>query len=201
MKLLVLVLAVLAFAPFAAPVPPGGQGDAAAAVAAAGLGAVPDPLPGTQEGTVFFTLSGSGTIVHPHGVTPGLKPFKNKVKLAQITDCIAGTALGCDAGTIEVNAGDPTAYLFFDGLTSWRLATNANGDDATTLTGLVDGKGGFLFTGSHVLSGTEFVLSGKVKFEKGTFNPKKISGKISAVAVGQEHYGTGTFKSTGPLAQ
>lgn len=198
MKLVALLFAV-ALLPFAVPAAPAGQGDAAAAVAGAALaGAQSQPDGGVYAGSVIFTLTGSGSIVHPHGVQPGLKPFKNTVKIAQISECIAGTAAGC-GGTIEANPEDPTAYLFFDSLTSWRIATNANGDDATTLTGLVDGKGGFMFAGAHALSGTELLISGKVSFAKGTLTPQKISGKISAVAPGQEHYGTGNFKAVPAL--
>jgi hypothetical protein len=197
MKLVALLFAV-ALLPLAVPAAPAGQGDAAAAVAGAALAvAQAQPDGGVYAGSVAFLLTGSGSIVHPHGVQPGLKPFKNTVKIAQISECIAGTAAGCSDGvTIEANPGDPQAYLFFDSLTSWRVATNSNGDEATTLTGLVDGKGGFMFSGTHALTGTAMLLSGKVVFEKGTLVPKKISGKLSAVAVDQEHYGTGSFKAT-----
>jgi|GEM_PF-3846363 len=103
---------------------------------------------------------------------------------------------GCDADSLDINVTS-SVFLFFDSLTSWRLANNGAGDDAVTLTGLVDGKGGFMMAGTHTsVDGDTFILlKGKVKFMPGTFTPLKVSGKISAVSTAEEHYGTGSFKA------
>ena len=185
-----------------APIPPQAAGEAsgpavsAVAPAAAARDAQPVAAGAPLPITFAMTLTGSGKILHVHtGPQPGDKPFKSSVKSKDVAPCIEGTAAGCTDGvTIFADAGG-TAYLFFDSLTSWRVATNPNGDDATTLTGLVDGKGGFMLAGTDALSGTQILVSGKVVFEKGSFTPKKISGKLSAVSTDMGHYGTGSFKA------
>jgi hypothetical protein len=198
MKSLILLLVAASFALSPTAVIRPGEGAAAAAVAAQNKGV---PLTAHQNGTqdgdsIVMQLSGAGSILHSHGNLPGDKPFKSKVKAADVAACILGDALGCN-GTIEEDAGG-VAFLFFDGPSNWRIATNAAAVDATNLVGSVDGNGGFAFSGTHVLSGTSFYLTGKVKLDKTAapaFVPLKISGKIQAVAAGQGHYGTGTFKA------
>jgi hypothetical protein len=198
MKLLVLLLAAASLAVTPAPVLAPGQGDAAAAVAAHNQGAPQGGHQnGTQDGGFTFTLTGAGSILHSHGNNPGDKPFKSKVTASGIVDCVKGSVQGCTAGTIESDAGG-TVFLFWDGQTSWRVGTHANGTDAVVLTGTVDGKGGFAFAGTDALSGTSFYITGKAKLQKGQvdFVPLSLAGKITAVSSTQGHYGVGTFKGT-----
>ena len=201
MKSLVLLLiaASLAVSPSTVLLP--GNGDAAAAVAAQNKGAMHHPLGGTQEGGFVFALSGSGKCVHVEGgAVAGNKPFKNTIKDDDLASCIAGVGNGCDANSLDINT-DPDAGLFliYNGPDEWALANNPAGDDAVSLTGVVDGKGGFMMAGVHTATDgdSQFFFSGKVLFEKGTLNPKKISGKFTAVKTvpGEEHYGSGSFKA------
>src|SRR5262245_13370413 len=122
--------------------------------------AAPAPAP-AAGGAIVFELTGSAKMVHLEGPEiPGAKPFKNSANIDMITECILGNDPTC-AGKIETDAGGK-AYLLFDSLTSWRLATNAAGVGATVLTGQTDPKGGFMMTGTHLMSNTSFLLSGKV---------------------------------------
>jgi len=152
--------------------------------------------PGTIAGgapLATFVLSGSGKLIHLEGPeVAGASPFKSSLNSDLVTACINGTDPTC-TGDIETDAGGKS-YLLFDSLTSWRIATNPAGDDATTFTGQVDGKGGFTMAGTHALSSSQIMLTGKVKFEKGTLNPVSLSGKIIAVSTETEHYGTGSLK-------
>jgi len=144
-----------------------------------------------------FEITGAATQYHFEQVTLGHKAFVNKITAKSISTCIAGTTPGdgC-AGRIENDAGGK-AYIFFDSATSWRLTTHLDGSQATTLAGLVDGAGNFMFAGAHAKSGYQMILTGKVKFVKGTFTPTAISGKVQAVSNLALHYFSGTFKSVG----
>lgn len=203
MKLVALLVAV-ALLPFTVPAAPAGQGDAAAAVAGAALaGAQAQPGGGAYAGSVIFTLTGTGKMLHLEGgPQPGAKPFKSVVKDDDLLACIGGTGAGCDANSLDIN-GEPGAGLFliFNSTTSWALANNAAGDDAVPLSGLVDGKGGFVMAGTHTsLDGdTHIVLTGKVKFAPGTLTPQKINGKLTAVSTDEQHYGSGSFKAVPAL--
>jgi hypothetical protein len=80
---------------------------------------------------------------------------------------------------------DPSGrfFLHYDGQASWRVATNANGDDATMLHGQVSNDGIAWMFGEYTLpmaagSGDVF-LTAKVKFEKadpGVYIPKAVKG-------------------------
>lgn len=165
-----------------------------AAAAAAALVSRPEPV--LALGGEAIEIVGSGKMNHYHGsFTLGQKTFVNKIKSSGIAACITGDEPSC-SGYIEQDAGGK-AYLFFDSATSWRAATNPAGTDATTLTGFVGGKGEFTFTGFHEMSGTEFIFSGKVKFNKGTNVVKAIAGKYQAISQTAEHVGVGSFHSVG----
>lgn len=199
MKLLVLLLiaASLAVTPSAVLAP--GDGDAAAAVAAQNKGVVA-PQGGTQNGTMVLLMSGSSKLIHLEGGTiAGQKPFKSTVKTGDAIACIQHDAGGCTDQTVPENDADPGVYLFFDSVSEWRIATNPAGTDALELSGLVDGKGGFHMAGTYAFPDaftvTSVYLTGKVTFEKGTLVPKKISGKLQAVSIDNNHYGSGSFKA------
>lgn len=202
MKLLALLLAAVCALPLFPSAPPAGQGDAAAAVAGAALGNGPaQPQGGSYAGTFVFALTGAGKLLHVEGgAVAGVKPFKSTVKDADLLACIGGTGTGCDASSLAINP-DGGLFLFYDGLSSWRLANNTDGDGAVTLNGLVDGKGGFMMSGTHTSSDgdTHIFLSGKVTFEKGTLLPLKVKGKLTAVSSAEEHYGSGNFKGVPTL--
>lgn len=175
------------------------HGIAAGFVMAAGVGAwlalrAPDAEAFSGE---VFEITGGGSIVHfDSQPAPGRGPsFKNKVTAASLVDCIKGTEPSC-AGLLDADAGGK-AYIFFDTLTRWRVGTSLNGTNATQLEGYVDGKGTFLFMGRHAKSGSNVLISGKVKFQKGTYTPLSIKGKIIATSSLSPHQGAGTFKSVG----
>ncbi|MBM3984804.1 MAG: hypothetical protein FJ296_03805 [Planctomycetes bacterium] len=198
MKLLALLLAAVCALPLFPTAPPAGQGDAAAAVAGAALGNGPDqPQGGSYAGTLVFSLTGAGKLLHVEGgAVAGQKPFKSTVKDDDLLACVGGTGAGCDANSLDINPAGGL-FLLYDGLSSWRLANNPDGDDAVTLNGLVDGKGGFMMSGTHNSADgdTHIFLSGKVTFEKGTLLPLGVKGKLTSVSTVEEHYGSGNFKA------
>jgi hypothetical protein len=145
-----------------------------------------------------FEITGGATQFHFESQpAPGKGAFVNKITPATVVACINGSnpSDGC-APFLEQDAGGK-AYILFDSLTSWRIATKSDGTNATTLTGLVDGAGAFTFAGKHVKSGSNVMLTGKVKFQKGTYTPLSISGKVIGVSTLTRHFVTGTFKTVG----
>jgi hypothetical protein len=151
--------------------------------------AAPPVMPG---GGPRFELSGTGKIIHCDGPeVPGKAPFVTTVNAAKVASAIMGNEPST-SGQLETDAGGKS-YIFFDSTTNWRLSVDPNGNNPTQLVGQTDGKGGFMMAGTHALSNTRFLLTGKVTFAKGTLNPTKITGKIMAVSSGTEHYGTGNF--------
>ena len=163
---------------------------AVSGIVAFAFAARPNPVPGTTF--IFEATAGSAKLVHLEGPEiPGKVPFKNAANLLKVTECVKGNDPSC-VGKVETDAGGKV-YIYYDGLTSWRIATNPNAMNTTTLTGLVDGVGGFQMSGKHTLSDTTFFLTGKVIFAKGTLNPTKITGKIYAFSPLTEHYGSGNF--------
>ena len=206
MKLLVLLLvtASLALSPTAVLAP--GDGGAAAVIAAQGKGAPIQPA-GTQNGTVAFLLTGSAKVYHVDGGPQvGGSVFKHTLKTADAILCSQhdeSVAFDCNPGKLPLSDVSPGVYLFVDTYYQFRLANNPNGDDAATLTGLMDSKGGFQMAGDFVWSApadgdvhtTHIFLTGKCKLEKGTLNVTKVSGKFQAVSTDMQHYATGSFKS------
>jgi hypothetical protein len=173
-------------------------------IAAAGLvlgmamvSATTEPEAKAFSGEVFEIVGGGRQTHFESQPAPGKKAFVNSLKPAAIVACIAGTnpADGC-AGFMENDAGGK-AYIFFDSLTSWRISSHLDGSNPLTVTGLVDGAGNFMFAGTHAKSGAQVVLSGKVKFLKGTYTPTAINGKVVGVSSLTRHFVSGTFKSLG----
>lgn len=184
--------------PAAGVVPQGAAASAPAGVTAPAL----LPPPGTYAGNnplALFEITGSGSLLHQHTVpVAGVKAAKTKIKESQIAPCILASLPGGDSTCIDLLTPDAggKAYLFFDSLDTWRIATNLDGTGAVTLTGMIDGKGAFTMAGTDADSdNTQIMVTGKVTFAKGTTDPTKLSGKITAVSMLQGHAGTGKFKS------
>jgi hypothetical protein len=210
MKLLVLLVMLSSLVLSPSAVVATGNGDAAALVAAQNKGAIV-PAAGTQDISQAFLLSGSAKVFHVDGgPVAGGSVFKHSLNTADALACVQHDASvpDCNDGTLPENDKSPGVYLFVDSLTQWRLADNPAADDAATLTGLVDSKGGFQMAGDFDFTSTadgnahqtHIFLSGKAKFEKGTLSVTKISGKFEAVSTDMQHYAKGSFK-TMPLLQ
>jgi len=156
----------------------------------------------TDDASAFsgekFEIVGGGTQTHFEAQpAPGKKAFVNKLSAAAVAAAIVGVNTDFNSQTyLEHDAGGK-AYIFLDSLTSWRLSPHLDGSEATTLTGLVDGAGNFMFAGTHAKSSSQVVVTGKVKFAKGTYTPTGISGKVVGVSPVTRHFISGTFKSLG----
>jgi hypothetical protein len=156
-----------------------------------------------------FEVGGGGALFHLEGgVTQGQKAFKTKLSSQSIGQCIAG-GLGC-AGEFdpdEINA-DGKAYIYVYDATTWGITTSAdpantvpaegtNPVPVTMLTGLMDGKGRFMFAGNHGPSESFFIMEGKAALQKNSLLPTKISGRVQAVSTLAEHWSKGKFKTLG----
>ncbi len=147
-------------------------------IAFAWLSRHPEPARGV---TVVFPLKINGTSWQPQILTvPGQKIGIGKVKDKNVTAVLQGSLPDFAADFLDL---DPSGkfFLLFDSLTSWRVATNDAGTNATTLQGRVSNDGVFWMFGSYDLPmmpgamGKIFV-TGKVKFQKGSYAPAKVSG-------------------------
>ena len=158
---------------------------------------------GGGEGPVIpeaiFEVTGGGALFHLEGgANPGNKAFKTKMNKNGIADCVDGDDFSCggffDKGE---QSAEGKVYLYVYDATTWGLTTDPDPATAlvTTLRGLMDGKGRFMFTGRHEGSGTDFVAEGKAALEKGTLTPKKVGGKIRAVSIVTEHWSVANFKT------
>lgn len=130
-------------------------------------------------------------------INPGVKPPIGKVTNKKIAETLKGELPDFAADYLNLDPGGKF-YLLYDGKSSWRVATNPDGVNATTLQGQVANDGQFWMGGSYdsFMADATVFLTGKVKFEKGTFDPKKVSGKFYFVS---EAIGTGLnlkFKTT-----
>ncbi len=168
-------------------------------------------LAGTLAPIAVFEIRGGGALFHLEGgASAGNKAFKNKVNVKSIAQCLDG-GLGCAShfDADELSA-DGKAYVYIYDATTWGLTTTPDPNDTvggpiaegnpvpvTVLRGLMDGKGRFMFSGTHVPSDTDLVVEGKAGLEKGTLTPKKMGGKISAVSIEAEHWAKANFKTFG----
>jgi len=165
------------------------------------------PAPGAGgEGPVvplaLFEIQGGGALFHLEGgASAGQKAFKTKMNTASIGSCIQGD-FGCSShlDPEEVSA-EGKAYLFVLDETTWAIATGSDlaTAAATQLTGLMDGKGRFMFAGRHLASGTDLLVEGKAALAKGTLLPVKLSGQLRAVSTLAEHWSVGSFKTVASL--
>lgn len=184
-------------------------------VAGAAIGALgafllgPKPTAMAAPGDSYFEIVGTGRQWHFEGPPPhGKRAVSTALKARAIAACIAGTnPLDHCSELIHQDPGGK-AYLFpdtinFSGATSsWRITTDianlADSSTYTTMGGLVDASGAFMFAGTHLQSVTRFVVQGKVKFQRGTKIPVKISGKVMGVSLMSLHYAIGSFHTVGP---
>ncbi len=156
-------------------------------------------LGGTTGPTYVFELSMKGKTWNTAVVlNPGVKPPIGKVKNKDIAAVLKGELPDFAADYLDLDAGGKF-YLYYDGKSSWRVATNPNGDDLTTLDGQVANDGQFWMAGRYdmFLADADAFAQGKVTFEKGTFTPKKVKGKLHFVSA---TLGTGmtlSFKTVG----
>jgi hypothetical protein len=161
----------------------------------AGGEGIPIPL-------AIFEIQGGGTIFHVDGgPTPGQKAFKTKTSSSTVADCIQGE-LGCSTHLADEELSDGgKAYLFVLDETIWLVGTSSDPATAVTtqLSGLMDGKGRFMFAGRHLTSGTAVFLEGKATLVKGTLVPTKLSGKLRAVSPLAQHWLVGSFKTVASL--
>jgi hypothetical protein len=132
-------------------------------------------------GAVVFPLKLAGESWQPQVVgVPGKKLGNGKVKDAAVTAVLQGVLPDFAADHLD---RDPSGkfFLHYDGRSTWRVATNANGDDASTLQGQVSNDGVAWMFGTYALPmnlgeiGNVFVTA-KVKFVKGTFTPASVKG-------------------------
>jgi hypothetical protein len=151
---------------------------------------------GAFSGEVF-EITGSAKLLHFEAVTPGVKPPVTNVNTTLIIACIMGLDPSCTASALETDPGGK-AYLYLDSPTSWRIATNPNCLNATTLAGVVGGDGTFMMGGNHAKSDTTFILQGKLSFVRGTLTPAGIkNSSLSAVSDDHAHFGIGKFSTVG----
>lgn len=130
-------------------------------------------------GTTLFPLAVKGTSFQPavYGV-PGKSLGSGKVNDKAIQGVLQGTLDDFSKNYLPL---DPSGkfFLYFDGLTRWRVGSNTAGSNLVPLSGRVGNDGTFWMMGDYNFgtAGTIFVV-GKVKFQKGTFDPKSVSGTL-----------------------
>ncbi len=129
---------------------------------------------------------------------PGVKPPIGNVKNGDISKVLKGSLPDYADDFLDL---DPNGkfYLYYDGKSSWRVATNPDGLDTTTLNGQVANDGQFWMAGNYgmFLADADVFCQGKVKFKKGTFEPTKVSGKFFLVSEAITTGLTLSFKTVG----
>jgi len=140
---------------------------------------------GDGETTHVFRLGINGRSWQTNVIiNPGVKPPIGKVNNKTIGATLDGTLPDFAADYLPLDEGG-SVYLLFDGLDSWRIATNTQGRNATTLQGRVANDGTFWMTGDYgffgLMDATIFV-QGKVKFAKGTHDPKAVAGTFHFIS-------------------
>lgn len=163
---------------------------------------------GTTGGGVVFELSISGKTTQTDVIlNPGVKPIQGPVNDKVISETLRGILPDFAAQYLHVDPqGTGKFYLYFDGLTSWRVASNPNGDNAVTLTGRVDNIGNFILFGDYnfAIQGVtppafQICVIGKATFVKGTYTPTKVTGTIYGQSELAGEMFTLKFKSTKKL--
>lgn len=154
---------------------------------------------GVGDPTYVFELSMKGKTWQTAVIlNPGVKPPIGNVKNKDISDVLTGALPDFAEDYLDLDPGGKF-YLYYDGRSSWRVATNPNGADLTTLNGQVANDGVFWLAGHYdmFLADADVFVQGKVTFEKNSFVPKKVKGKFLFVS---EALGTGmtlSFKTVG----
>lgn len=158
--------------------------------------------PGGYFGSLVFTLSIKGKSWNTGVIlNPGVKPPIGKIDDGRIASVLQGTLPDFAAQFLTLDAGG-RIYLYYQDRETWHLATNPNGTGLTTLTGQVANDGVFWMSGPYVhpMMGTlgQIFLTGKVKFERGSFTPSSIKGEASFVGGSPVSTGiTAKFKTVG----
>jgi len=165
-------------------------------------------------GTAVFPLSISGKALQTDiAFGPGFKPKPGKVNDKILAAILRGentSDFSVDFLDILNHDGSGRFYLYFDGRgvdgsTTMRVGTNPNGTQTTALQGAISQDGQFWIAGKYNLPMigplADAFAVGKVKFEKGTFNPTKISGVLHFVSATIGEGFTVKFKTVGsPLS-
>lgn len=153
--------------------------------------------------TYVFELSISGKTWQTGVIlNPGVKPPIGKVTNDILAKVLKGELDDYASDFLDLDAGG-RFFLYYDGKSTWRVATNSSGAmPITTLEGQVANDGQFWMAADYDLPmiGPELscFATGKVKFQKGSFVPKSISGKLYLVG---DEITTGAnlkFKTKGP---
>lgn len=170
-------------------------------VAFAWLSHRPEPA---RSGATVFPLKLSGKSWQPQILTvPGQKVGIGKVKDKDVTAVLQNILPDFAADFLDLDPGGKF-FLYFDSLSSWRVATNDTGTNTTTLTGRVSNDGVFWMFGTYdlpMMAGTgKIFVTGKVKFQKGSFDAAKLNGTFYFLS---DPIDTGLilkFKTDKPLA-
>ncbi len=134
-------------------------------------------------GTVVFPLKLSGKSWQPQVIgVPGKKVGLGKVRDKNIIAVLQDTLPDFAKDFLDL---DPSGrfFLYYDSQTSWRVATNPDGNDTTMLHGQTSNDGIAWMFGEYTLplaAGTgDVFVTGKVKFFKadpGNYMPKSVKG-------------------------
>jgi hypothetical protein len=172
-------------------------------VALVASGQNPRPAGGVIP-TVILPLTINGKSWQPavYG-KPGLCLGCGKVKDKAVTEVLQGTLDDFSKDFLPLDPGGKF-YLYYDGLTSWRVATNQAGQNAVTLAGRVANDGTFWMMGPYNMGtmGTVFVV-GKVKFDSKAADPFTAKSVAGTLYFFSETIDTGLvlkFKTGKPLA-
>jgi hypothetical protein len=140
-------------------------------------------------GSAIFPLSISGKSWQTDVIlNPGVKPPIGKIDDGRIAGVLQGTLQDFAAQFLDLDASG-RFFLYYDGRTSWRVATNENGQDTTLLSGQVANDGEAWMSGAYTPPGAQapigtIFLRGRVKFIRGTFDAASIAGEAWFVAGG-----------------
>ena len=169
----------------------------------------PHPHPVVSGQTVaIFPLSIKGKSYQP-GVSFGLKAPSGKLNDKTIAATLQGTLADFAATYLDLDPGGKF-YVYFDGrddfgLGTFRVATNTNGVNTTTLNASISPEGLFWATGKYTMpvigQDADVFMTGKISFIKGTFNPKKITGTLNFMftKAGFNEVFTVKFKTLAPV--
>jgi hypothetical protein len=172
----------------------------------------PEPVVSGSAAVAIFPLSIKGKTYQP-AVTfggPGAKSPIGKLNDKVIAQVLQGTLPDFAADYLDL---DPSGrfFVYFDGrgsngIGTFRVATNPNGIDTTTMDASITNDGFFWAVGKYtmpVIGGqADINMTGKMTFVKGTYTPKKITGVFNFRFVGGFFNETFTmkFKTLAPVA-
>lgn len=160
---------------------------------------------GIIGGGPIFELSISGKTTQTDVIlNPGVKPIQGPVNDKVISKVLKGEMNDFSDQYLHVDGGNTGKfYLYFDNLNSWRVASNPNGADTTTLTGQVDNVGNFIMFGTYnfAIQGVtpplfQCTVVGKATFIKGSYTPKSVTGTLYFSSTIAGEMATLKFKST-----